>query len=115
MTCNGIDIELSEHSNDGTIYGNFEGFLLGDWLGWLVGLELCTNGRYEPGFWYGRAIDTILGDMDGIPLGTCDGTLIGSLEGLINGTVAGKFEIFKASTIWTHSPEFTDFGIKWSK
>ena len=37
-------------------------------------------------------LDTIFGDMYGIPLGTCDGTVLVYLEGFIYGAVVGKFE-----------------------
>ena len=33
VTRDGTELGLSECSNDGTIYGNFEGLLLGAWLG----------------------------------------------------------------------------------
>ena len=35
-------------------------------------------------------IETILGAMYGIPIGTCDSRVIGSLEGFIDGAVYGK-------------------------
>ena len=50
MTFDGIEIGLSECSNDGTIHGKFEGSLLDDCIGLLFGIELGTNGGYELGF-----------------------------------------------------------------
>ena len=39
-------------------------------------------------------IDTIIGDVYGLPLGKCSGTVLGYLEGLIDGDEVGKFEGF---------------------
>ena len=49
MTCDSIEIGLSECSNGKTIYFKFEVFLLGDWLGRVVGIELGTNEGYKLG------------------------------------------------------------------
>ena len=64
---------------------------MSSWLGWVLGLEIGTNGGSELGFWYGRVLVNILGAVGVLPLGTCDGTVLGFLEGFIDGVVVGKF------------------------
>ena len=91
VTWDGIELGLSEFSNDGTIDGNFN-FLLYAWLGWLVWLKLGTNDGYKLVFWGGRVLVTINGAVNRLPLGTCDSTVLGCLEGIIYGAVVGKFE-----------------------
>ena len=102
VTCDGIELWLSKCSNDWTIDGNFEGFLLGAWIGWVVGLELGKNGGSELGLWDGRLIGTILGAMDGLSLGICDGTLIGYLEGFIYGSMVVKCLCFFCCRGYVH-------------
>ena len=50
VTCNSIEIVLSECSNERTIYDKFDIFLIGSWLGWLVGIKLGKYGGSELGF-----------------------------------------------------------------
>ena len=80
-------------------------FLLGDWLGWVVGSELGKNGGCEIWFRYGRVLRKILGVVDGIPLGICDSTVLVSLEGFIDEAVVGKFE---GLFIWSWLGSFLD-------
>ena len=64
--------------------------LLGNWLVWVVGFELGTNGGSGLGLWDGRVIGTILVPVDGIPMGKRDGRVIGPSEGFIVGDVVGN-------------------------
>ena len=72
--------------------------MLGSCLGWLVGLALGINGRSELDFWNRRVLGTIIGAVDGPPLGICDGIVIGSLEDFIYEDLVGKFECLLLGT-----------------
>ena len=64
-TYDGSDIGKSEFSTDENVDRKFEGLLLKAWLGSVVGLE----------FW--RVIDTTLGVIEGLILGTYSGIELG--------------------------------------
>ena len=90
MIYDGIEIELWECSNDGTIDGKFEVFLLGACIRWLLRLGIGTNEVSEISLRDEIYIETILGVLDGILLGTCDVTVLRSLEGLIDGALVSN-------------------------
>ena len=93
---------LSKYSNYGTIYGKFEGYLMGAWFGWAVGFELEKNGGSEISFWDCNVLGTILSAVDGLPISKYDGTVLGYLESFIYGDVVGKCLCFCCCRGYVH-------------
>ena len=91
MTFDGIELGFLVCSNNDTIDGKFEVFLLCSWLGRVLGLYPSTNGGSEIGLRDEIYLETILCSVDGLLLGTCDSTVIVPLEGLIDGSVVGNY------------------------
>ena len=80
-TYDGTYLGSPEVSNEGTIYVNLEFLLLYYWLGYIDESELGTNVSNELGFSDGKVVDTTLGDLGVLSLGTYDGKVLIFLEG----------------------------------
>ena len=66
------------------------GYFLGTWFWWVVLFELGENVRSGLGLWDRKAIGTILGAVDGLPIGICDDRVIEYSEGFIDEALEDK-------------------------